>query len=86
MNALSLILDLEQQGFREQPYVITEYEGPVIMGGMANGTAAGNPVVMIAIEDPETEGYVVIQTSLALFLSAGDAFKAKYGDPRLSGM
>jgi hypothetical protein len=37
---------------------------------------------MIAIDNPAGEGLLIIETTLALFLTAGDALKAKHGDPR----
>jgi len=49
---------------------------------MHKGTKAGNPVVMIAMEDRLDGVLQVAQTTLALFLNAADALKAKYGDPR----
>lgn len=82
MESLRIITDLEQKGFRDDSYAVTQYDGEVIIGGMDNGTELGKPVVMIGLEDPETGGYLVVQTTLALFLSAADALKFKYGDPR----
>lgn len=82
MESLRIIPDLEKQGYRDGEYAVTEYEGEVIVGGMAKGTEAGKPVVMIGLEDPETGGYLVVQTTLALFLSAADALKGRHGDPR----
>lgn len=84
MEALNVILDLEQQGFRDEPYGVVEYEGPIVVGGMDRGTEGRKPVVMIGIDDPGGSGnVVVIQTTLALFLTAADALKAKHGDPRI---
>lgn len=83
MEALNVILDLEQQGFRDDPYGVVEYEGPLTIGGMAEGTETGKPVVMVAIDDPDgSDTVLVMQTTLSLFLTAADALKAKYGDPR----
>lgn len=82
MESLRVILDLEQVGFRDSEYAVTEYEGEIIVGGMPKGTEAGKPVVMIGLEDPETGGFIVAQTTLALFLTAADGLRAKYGDPR----
>ena len=58
-----------------------EYTGPLIIGGMGEGTVGGNPVVMLALKVGENE-FLVKQTTLSLFLGAADALKAKYGDPR----
>lgn len=83
MESLRVILDLEKQGFREgKEYDVEEYEGEVVIGGKPRGTAAGNPSVMIGLERPGGSGYLVAQTTLALFLTAADALKAKHGDPR----
>lgn len=83
MESLNLILDLESKGFRDGEYPVSEYEGSLNIGGMAEGTEGKKPIVMIAFEDPTTGGYLVAQTTLALFLTAADGLKAKYGDPRL---
>ena len=51
------------------------------MACLPMGTSGGNPSVSVRINLPD--GRVVIaQTTLALLLSAGDAFKARHGDPR----
>lgn len=82
MEDLRIIPDLEQKGFRDGQYEVIEYEGPISIGGMGQGTKNGNPVVMIGIDGSDGE-VIVIQTTLALFLSAADALKAKHGDPRV---
>lgn len=82
MESLNIIADLTKQGLRDGEYIATPYEGPVVIGAMPKGTELGKPTVMIAIEDPETGGFTVIETTLALFLTAGDALKARHGDPR----
>lgn len=81
MEALNVIPDLERSGFRDGPYPVAEHTGPVTIGGMPNGTASGKPTVMIGL-DMGDDGILVAQTTLVLFLSAADALKAKYGDPR----
>lgn len=81
MEALNIIPDLERKGFRDGKYEVTEHKGPVSIGGMDRGTEAGKPVVMIGL-DMGKEGVLVVQTTLSLFLSAADALKARYGDPR----
>lgn len=60
--------------------------------GLRDGTTSGQPTVMIRIElsepvatrDAEEASVIVAQTTLALFLIAADALKARYGDPRLA--
>jgi hypothetical protein len=83
MESLKIVLNLETEGFRDGIYGVTEIVGPFVIGGMEAGTCAGKPVVMIGIDDPDhDDNLFVAQTTLALFLTAADALKAKYGDPR----
>jgi len=51
------------------------------VGGLADGTASGKPTVIVSAVTPDGKP-VVVETTLALFLSAADALKAKHGDPR----
>jgi hypothetical protein len=55
---------------------------PLRIGGLAGGMGSGKPSVAIAAFLPNDGGCVVAETSLALFLTAADALKARYGDPR----
>ena len=80
MESLRIILDLETVGFTDAPYTVITHDDDVVIGGMARGTVEGKPIVMIGLKQPE--GYLVVQTTLSLFLTAADALKAKYGDPR----
>lgn len=80
MEGLRVILDLEKTGFVAGTYDIVEHSGEMVVGGMQNGTASGKPVVMVALV--KDEHILVKETTLALFLTAADALKAKYGDPR----
>lgn len=82
MEILQIILDLSRQGFREEEYGVTEHKGELIIGGMPRATDSGKPGVMIALEQPGGNGFLVAETTLALFLTAADALKAKHGDPR----
>lgn len=84
MEHLRIIPDLEKVGFQDGEYTVIPYTGPLIVGGMPNGTAGGNPSVMLAIEVGEGE-WLVKETTLNLFLAAADALKAKYEDPRERG-
>lgn len=81
MESIRIILDLEETGFTEEDHTVSEISTPLIIGGMAKGTVEGKPVVMLGIQIDKNE-YLVKQTTLSLFLSAADALKAKYGDPR----
>lgn len=82
MEVLRIIPDLEKKGFREGEYEAVEHTGSMTIGGMAQGTKEGKPIVMIGLDRGERDGVLVVQTTLALFLSAADALKARYGDPR----
>lgn len=55
---------------------------PIRVGVLEGGMSSGKPSVAIAVFLPNDGGCVVAETSLALFLSAADAFKARFGDPR----
>lgn len=81
MESIRIIPDLSETGFQDGNYDVTEYHGPLIVGGKAEGTESGKPVVMLGLEI-EDGGWLVKQTTLSLFLTAADALKAKYGDPR----
>ena len=48
---------------------------------LEGGTTSGKPSVSIRIPISDKE-VVIAETTLALFLTAADAFKAKHGDPR----
>jgi hypothetical protein len=43
---------------------------------------SGKPSVCIGVFLPNNGGCVLAETSLALFLTAADALKARFGDPR----
>lgn len=55
---------------------------PVRVGVLAGGMESGKASVAFGVSLPHDGGMVLAETSLALFLSAADAFKARYGDPR----
>ncbi len=81
MIHISVIPDLEVKGFQETPYAVVEFKDELVIGGMANGTSQGNPVVMLGLKTGEDE-FLVAQTTLSLFLTVADALKAVHGDPR----
>lgn len=60
---------------------VEDAEGELIVTALEGGMASGNPSVGIAVERPDGS-WLLAQTSLKLFLTAADAFRAKYGDPR----
>lgn len=80
MESLRVIPDLEKQGLREDTYQVVKYMEKLTIGGLKEGTVAGKPIVMICLD--MGEHFLIAETTLALFLSAADALKAKYGDPR----
>lgn len=80
MESLRIVPDLEVQGFEDGHHIVESHKGPIVIGGMPRGTESGNPSVMIAFE--MDDGYLVAETTLALFLEAADVLKAKHGDPR----
>lgn len=54
---------------------------PIGVGGLAGGMSSGKPSVALRIDLPDGR-HVIAETSLALFLMAADALKARFGDPR----
>lgn len=59
---------------------VTEVQEATITG-LSEGMQSGRPSVMFRLDLPD--GRVVLyQTSLRLLLTAADALKARYGDPR----
>lgn len=55
--------------------------GGGILTGLPDGTARGRPTVALFITLPDGKA-VLWETTLTLFLTAADALKAKFGDPR----
>lgn len=51
--------------------------------GLPRGMTSGHPSVGIGVFLPHGGGCVLAETSLKLFLTAADALKARYGDPRI---
>jgi len=86
MQVLQVILDgegcwpdLEEKSFQ---VVHLGNGAPAIqMAGLHEGMTSGKPSVSIRLDLPNGT-IVVAETSLALLLTAADALKAHYGDPR----
>lgn len=77
--ALDIILDGDNcwPDLRDGGFIDGQLEG---IAALPNGTAAGNPTVTLRVRLPN--GRVALaQTTLRLFLTASDAFRAKYGTP-----
>jgi hypothetical protein len=62
---------------REQHHTLL----PMRVSALEAGMESGDPSIMIGIELENGE-VVMAETSLRLFLTAADAFRARYGDPR----
>ena len=56
-------------------------DAEIQIGGLERGMASGKPSLALVFVIPGGE-VVLAETSLALFLTAADAFKARFGDPR----
>jgi hypothetical protein len=86
MPALHLILDGEGAwpDLAEANAVIIHLadDAVVDVAGLAGGMQSGKPSLAFRINLPDDGHIVIWETSLALFLTAADAFKAKFGDPR----
>ena len=52
------------------------------IAALKQGMKSGAPSVGFRIDLPNGRSVVFAQTSLALFLSAADIMRARYGDPR----
>lgn len=81
MIALSIFPRAEGMVGPEDRDRIVEVQGEMKMGCLAAGTVDGNPTVSMFFELPDGR-LAFVQTTLRLFLSAADAFKAVHGDPR----
>lgn len=55
---------------------------PIKVAALAGGMQSGKPSVAICMYLPHGGGCVIGETSLALFLTAADILKARFGDPR----
>ncbi len=54
---------------------------PIQVAGLTSGMRSGAPSVAIRIDLPDGKT-AIAETSLKLFLTAADALKARFGDPR----
>jgi hypothetical protein len=84
MESLKIFPDVERapifEGLAKSRDELTECHD-LRVGGLKAGTSGGKPSVIIAAKTPDGD-CVVAETTLALFLSAADALKARLGDPR----
>jgi hypothetical protein len=77
---IALNLDLDGDGVWGDLKEIIEADN-LSIAALQGGMVSGAPSVAIRI-DVEPGVAIVAQTSLVLFLTAADALKARYGDPR----
>lgn len=81
MIGLSITLEEPLWPDVDRSRVVHVTEGMSI-GGLTDGMVSGKPSVAIRVDLPDSDQVVIAETSLALFLSAADALKARFGDPR----
>lgn len=85
MPVLTVVPRADQHGFvalrGAQEIIHLAGDAPIEVGGLEGGMASGKPSVAFAFTLPDGSA-VLAETSLALLLSAADALKAVYGDPR----
>jgi hypothetical protein len=72
---------LERAGDDKVFLLMGQDSAPIKVTGLAGGMQSGKLSVALRIDLPNG-GVVVTETSLALFLTAADGLKARYGDPR----
>ena len=82
MPTIRIIFDGDGAFADEPPDKIAHTLEPIRVTALEGGMTSGKPSVCIGVFLPHDGGCVIAETSLALFLSAADAFKARYGDPR----
>lgn len=87
MPAMNLKFDVKDDGDGAWPDLADKgkkvhwVEDTIEVSALVGGMASGKPSVGLRLNLPD--GSVCIaQTSLALFLTAAEALKARYGDPR----
>lgn len=87
LEALKRRLGVPKHPDERQMAVLNEHlhhvavDGEIEIGGLDGGMSSGKPSVAFCFGLPSGE-VVLAETSMALFLTAADALKARYGDPR----
>lgn len=81
----SIVVNLDGDGLKPDwdPAKILNIQEATI-SSLEGGMSSGLPSVSILADGPNGE-QILIQTSLALYLTAADAMVARYGDPRGAG-
>lgn len=82
MPALNIVFDATGMLNDVPAEKIAHTTETIRVGVLEAGMESGKPSVALGIFLPNNGGCVLAETSLALFLSAADAFRARYGDPR----
>lgn len=82
MPAITIILNGDGAFNDVPPGKIIHTLEPIRVAALANGMTSGKPSIALGVFLPNGGGCVIAETSLVLFLSAADAMKARYGDPR----
>lgn len=92
MPEMHIVLDVEQHGFSSlrglaSPRQLIHLNGtaPIEVGALAGGMQSGDPSAAFCFRLPDHR-VVLVETSLRLFLTAADALKARYGDPRMADL
>jgi hypothetical protein len=84
---LSMSINLEGDGAwpdlaeKEAAGQVVHVKDTIGVACLPGGMASGNPSIGLRLDLPDGTT-VLAETSLALFLTAADAYRAKYGDPR----
>lgn len=85
MPALNIILDgtgaWPDLAEKQARGLFIHTQGDMAVAALPGGCESGAPSVSIRIDLPNGQS-IMAETTLALWLTAADAFRAKYGDPR----
>lgn len=82
MPRLDIVFDGDGAFADVAPAQLGHTTEPIRVVALEGGMESGKPSVCIGMFLPHDGGCVVGETSLALFLTAADALKARFGDPR----
>lgn len=82
MPSIDLILHGDGAFADVPPEKLAHTTEPLRISALEGGMESGKPSVVIGSFLPNGGGCVIAETSLALFLTAADALKARFGDPR----
>jgi len=80
MTGLRIVLEADGQFPEMAGKTVHRLDGFAVTS-LAGGTTSGAPSIAIIAELPDGS-FVFAETTLKLFLTAADMFKARHGDPR----